>query len=208
MKKKIADMKQHLTLTPVDFDPFARDERMPASTESLYLDKQGNNIIFPLTEAQREIWFMSQMGDVASCAYNESFMLTLRGPFDLEAMCQAVQEVYLRHEAFHLRFSPEGDYQRKTTPTAIDIPFRDFSTLDGEGKEAKFIPFDFISKEFTLLSSWVNPYTFPRALKILASGKIDLKILISKRLKLDNIIKGFDLMIEKPKGFMKALVST
>ena len=47
-----------------------------------------------------------------------------------------------------------------------------------EGEEAKFIPFDFISKELTLLSSWVNPYTFPRALKILASGKIDLKLKI------------------------------
>ena len=76
-----------------------------------------------------------------------------------------------------------------------------------EGKEAKFIPFDFLSKEVTLLSSWINPYTFPRALQILASGKIDLKILISKQLKLDNIIEGFNLMIEKPKGFMKALVS-
>jgi len=75
-----------------------------------------------------------------------------------------------------------------------------------EGKEAKFIPFDFLSREITLLFSWVNPYTFPRALQILASGKINLKPLISMRLKLENINEGFKAMAEKPKGFMKALV--
>ncbi len=75
-----------------------------------------------------------------------------------------------------------------------------------EGKEAKFIPFDVLSKELTILGSWVNPYTFPRALQILTSGKINLKPLISMRLKLENIIDGFKAMAEKPAGFMKALV--
>lgn len=75
-----------------------------------------------------------------------------------------------------------------------------------EGKEAKFIPFDVLSKELTILGSWVNPYTFPRALEILASGKIDTKPLISLRPKLENILDGFKAMSEKPAGFMKALI--
>ena len=75
-----------------------------------------------------------------------------------------------------------------------------------EGKEAKFIPFDVLSKELTILGSWVNPHTFPRALEILASGKIDLKPLVSLRLKLEKIMDGFKAMMEPPKGFMKALI--
>ncbi|MFH1905483.1 MAG: zinc-dependent alcohol dehydrogenase family protein [bacterium] len=75
-----------------------------------------------------------------------------------------------------------------------------------EGEKASFVPFDILSKELTIMGSWVNPYTYSRALDILASGKIDVKPLISARIKLDNIMDGFNMMIEKPEGFMKALV--
>jgi len=75
-----------------------------------------------------------------------------------------------------------------------------------EGQRASFIPFDILSKELTIMGSWINPYTYARALDILASGKVDVKPLISKRIKLDDIMDGFAMMMEKPKGFMKALV--
>ncbi|MCK5156493.1 MAG: zinc-dependent alcohol dehydrogenase family protein [Spirochaetales bacterium] len=75
-----------------------------------------------------------------------------------------------------------------------------------EGVEARIMPFDIISKELTIMGSWVNPYTFPRALMVLANKKIDVETLISTRLPLDDIVKGFKLMMEKPEGFMKALV--
>ena len=75
-----------------------------------------------------------------------------------------------------------------------------------EGEEARFIPFDVLSKELTIMGSWVNPYTFPRALDVLACGGVDVKSLISERLPLDNIVDGLKLMMEKPERFMKALV--
>lgn len=75
-----------------------------------------------------------------------------------------------------------------------------------EGEKASFIPFDILSKELTIMGSWVNPYTYSRALDILASGQVDVKPLITTRIKLDNIMDGFNMMVEKPKGFMKALV--
>lgn len=75
-----------------------------------------------------------------------------------------------------------------------------------EGEKASFAPFDILSKELTIMGAWVNPYTYSRALDILASGQVDVKPLMSNRIKLDNIMDGFNMMIEKPKGFMKALV--
>jgi 2-desacetyl-2-hydroxyethyl bacteriochlorophyllide A dehydrogenase len=75
-----------------------------------------------------------------------------------------------------------------------------------EGEKANIIPFEILSKELTIMGAWVNPYTSYRALEILASGKIDVKSLISIRLPLDKIMDGINLMIDKPEGFIRAVI--
>jgi L-iditol 2-dehydrogenase len=75
-----------------------------------------------------------------------------------------------------------------------------------EGKKATVIPFNVLSRELTVLGSWVNPYTYSRALDILATGKLDVQSLISNRLKLDDIMQAYTMMMEKPAGFMKSVV--
>ena len=75
-----------------------------------------------------------------------------------------------------------------------------------EGQKAGLVPFDILSKELTIMGAWVNPYSYSRALAILASGQVDVKPLISTRIKLDHIMDGLNMMMEKPEGFMKALV--
>ena len=76
-----------------------------------------------------------------------------------------------------------------------------------EGQKATIIPFNVLSRELTILGSWVNPYSYSRALDVLASGRIQVKPLISNRLKLDDISNAYTLLQEKPAGFMKSLVS-
>lgn len=75
-----------------------------------------------------------------------------------------------------------------------------------EGEKATISPFEILSKELTIMGSWINPYTSYRALEILSSGKIDVKTLISIRLPLDKIMEGINLMIDKPEGFIKAVI--
>lgn len=75
-----------------------------------------------------------------------------------------------------------------------------------EGKKATFVPFEVLSKELTIMGAWVNPYTFQRALDILASGIVKVTPLVSKEVTLDNIMAGFEIMEKKPDGFMKAQV--
>ena len=53
----------------------------------------------PLTDAQREIWFATQMGAAVSAAYNESCTLRLRGPLRVDALRRAIQQLVERHEA-------------------------------------------------------------------------------------------------------------
>jgi len=47
---------------------------------------QKTTIEVPLTEAQMEIWLSAQLSDEASCAFNESFTLSMRGDLDVQAL--------------------------------------------------------------------------------------------------------------------------
>lgn len=76
-----------------------------------------------------------------------------------------------------------------------------------ESEKAVFSPFDVLSRELTILGAWVNPYSYSRALDVLSSGRIDVKPLISHRLNLDNILQGYQMMAQKPAGFIKSLVA-
>jgi len=71
---------------------------------------------------------------------------------------------------------------------------------------ATFSPFEVLSRELTILGGWVNPYTFPRALDLLASGRVDVKPFVTARLSLDEAPRGIEMMMDKPEGFIKALV--
>ncbi len=62
-----------------------------------------------LTESQMEIWLSAQLGDAASCAFNESVTLDLRGGLDTQALRKAAGDAVKRHEALRIHFSPAGE---------------------------------------------------------------------------------------------------
>ncbi|RKZ79996.1 MAG: non-ribosomal peptide synthetase, partial [Candidatus Parabeggiatoa sp. nov. 1] len=70
----------------------------------------------PLTEAQKQLWFLTQIGDEGSLAYNVHLHLQLRGNLNLAAMRQAVQQVINRHDALRTVISREGDFQQFLSP--------------------------------------------------------------------------------------------
>src|SRR5205823_667138 len=90
----------------------------------------------PLTDAQREIWFATQLGPAVSTAYNESCTLRLHGPLQLEALQRAVQQLVERHEALRTTFSPSGAFQRIAATARMEAPLVDFSDLDERNHEA------------------------------------------------------------------------
>ena len=62
-----------------------------------------------LTESQMEIWLSAQLGDAASCSFNESVTLDFRGKLDRQALRKAARDLVQRHEALRIRFAPAGD---------------------------------------------------------------------------------------------------
>jgi amino acid adenylation domain-containing protein/non-ribosomal peptide synthase protein (TIGR01720 family) len=91
----------------------------------------------PLTEVQKQLWFLSQMGEGVGGAYHESVTLQLRGAFDVKAIEAAVNKLVERHEVLRTTFSPEGDYQRIRPFVRVEVPFVDFSHLGADRREAE-----------------------------------------------------------------------
>jgi acyl transferase domain-containing protein/acetylornithine/succinyldiaminopimelate/putrescine aminotransferase len=79
------------------------------------------------TEQQRQLWALAQLGPESSCAYNESIVLTVRGPLQADAVRKAVGRVVQRHESLRTVFSADGEFQRILPAFDIAVPLLDFS---------------------------------------------------------------------------------
>lgn len=91
----------------------------------------------PLTEAQREIWYASQLGHEVSAAYNESSKIRLRGSLDLEALQRAFRRLIERHEALRITILPGGEGQTIAPPDRRDLPVRDLTSLEETTRAAR-----------------------------------------------------------------------
>ena len=109
--------RPEVTLTPVDFDPFAE----PKETVGL-----------PLTEEQAEVWSAAQMGPSASCSFNQCFTVALRGELSVGALEKALQGLVERHEALRARFDPYGSGQTIVDGLRPSLPMKDLSSLPAE----------------------------------------------------------------------------
>lgn len=76
----------------------------------------------PLTEPQLEILLSAQMGEQASCAYNESITLAFDGAVDPDVLKGAIDDFVARHDAMRATV-PAGRTTLLIAPT-LTIPCR------------------------------------------------------------------------------------
>jgi len=78
---------------------------------------------FPLTAAQFDIWVAAQLSETASCAYNESDTVKLKGPLDVPALESAIKLVLSRHQGPNITIESDGTMQSVdwSMPHQIDI---------------------------------------------------------------------------------------
>ncbi|MUG94288.1 amino acid adenylation domain-containing protein [Scytonema sp. UIC 10036] len=88
----------------------------------------------PLTEAQKQLWIIAQLGEDRSVTYNEYLTLQLQGDLNVTAMSRALQKLVDRHEALRTKISPQGDVQEVLSSVKIDCPVVDFSSLEGDAE--------------------------------------------------------------------------
>jgi amino acid adenylation domain-containing protein len=99
----------------------------------------------PLTEAQKEIWYASQLAEDAALAYNDSVIAHMRGSLDVEALERSFDEIVKRHEALRTTFHHFGEYQEIAASGTIDVPLIDLSSMRGEERDAELA--DILARE-------------------------------------------------------------
>ncbi len=67
-----------------------------------------------------------------------------------------------------------------------------FFGLTPPGAEIAIKPYEVFAKELHITASFINPYTFQRAISLLAEEKINVKDIISLKLPLDEVLKVFE----------------
>ncbi|HUY12929.1 MAG TPA: amino acid adenylation domain-containing protein [Terriglobia bacterium] len=92
----------------------------------------------PLTEPQLEVWLSDQLGEEASCSYNESFTLHMRGNVNESALKEALQQIVARHDALRASFNSEGNTQRFAAKLKLEIPAVDLSNLPPAERAERF----------------------------------------------------------------------
>ncbi len=106
-----------------------------------------------LTLPQAEVWYATQLGDDASCAYNDSRLLHFRGEMRVSELARALQQLVERHEALRTVFSPRGDFQRILPELKLKIPLVDLTGLDDAAGQARLeaLEADEASRPFDLV---------------------------------------------------------
>jgi amino acid adenylation domain-containing protein len=108
------------------------DAQAPATTPAVATtsestDAPASEKRLPLTDAQREIWFASQLGAAMSSAYNESTIVALRGELDFAALQRAAERLVARHEALRTVYESDGAAQIVRPRGVADVVSRSFA---------------------------------------------------------------------------------
>jgi amino acid adenylation domain-containing protein len=130
----------------------ARETAVPAVVPQV--ERAETVIESPVTDSQMEIWLAAHLSPEASCAYNESFTLHLRGSLDTGALTASIQEVIARHDALRATFNEKGDRLLIHPTLTMDLPLLDLSSKSREARDAEIgrmvsddarLPFDLIN---------------------------------------------------------------
>lgn len=91
----------------------------------------------PMTEGQQEIWLATRFGDDASCAYNLSSTMRLRGELDVDKLNEALTDLTKRHESLRAVPNEDGVSQRIMPVTAYDLVQYDLSDLNEDDRNTR-----------------------------------------------------------------------
>ncbi|KVQ86816.1 non-ribosomal peptide synthetase, partial [Burkholderia ubonensis] len=97
-----------------------------------------------LSEAQRQLWVLSEVDPEGSLAYNVNTTLELNGRLDEAAMRAAVQGLVDRHEALRTTLTPDGSGQIVHPSLTLQIPLIDTDQDAWRDQESRQ-PFDLVN---------------------------------------------------------------
>lgn len=89
----------------------------------------------PMTEPQLEVWLSDQLSEAASCSYNESFSMRMRGALNQSALKEAIQRVIARHDSLRSTFDGELRRVHFARELKIEIPVVDLTGVSATERD-------------------------------------------------------------------------
>ncbi len=118
-------MQQHEFLPSLDGN---KDRTLVCDSQTS--SSAGGQDSFTLTTSQQEIWLAVQMGEDASCAYNLSNTIRLRGSLDRPVLEEAMVELVNLHDSLRMTISAEGIAVIKPKLDCVALEYQDLSGLN------------------------------------------------------------------------------
>lgn len=101
--------------------------------------KASDKELIPVTEDQRELWVLSQLGDQAALACNETVVLSLKGTPRHSLLKEALNSVVARHDSLRVTFDHEGNMIPIRETVRVDMPVLDLSSATDSSPESAAI---------------------------------------------------------------------
>lgn len=126
----------------------------------------------------------------------------------IDPLKQSIEDVLAAHSIKSVDAAIECVGLKKTMQDALKYVSRGGTVmmfgLTDPAAEIPLMPFEVFKREITIKASFINPYTQKRAVSLLESGRVNVKKLITDRVKLDDINKVFE--TDQYKGRGKVLI--
>ena len=120
---------------PIDWPKFCQSlnvQHKPLLLNLTQPQTPSAHLRIPLSEAQKQLWLLSEIVGEGSIVYNDNVNLELRGDLQVEILKQSIQTVIQRHESLRTVIDPQGEWQEILPTLVIEIPLIDLSSVQGE----------------------------------------------------------------------------
>jgi len=82
---------------------------------------------FPLGEAQKQLWLLSQLNEEGNLAYNDPAAISFKGKLDIAILEQAINRCINRHESLRTTIDANGELQHIQEAPDVKLDLLDFS---------------------------------------------------------------------------------
>ncbi len=164
MKKDINKILAQLTPEQRELLERKLREKSAKKNSGTSIPKRDNLEEFPLSFAQRSLWFLSQLNK-NSAFYNMPALINIKGALNVSALEKSLNEVVKRHDILRSNYTFDSEpKQIVKEELSIEITKKNIKEIKGENPEDKIIsfatkegskPFD-LTKDVLLRTSLIN----------------------------------------------------
>lgn len=110
----------------------------PAHSSIIKVDKPATTHTLTLTDAQKQLWFLTQVGEEAAQSYIETAVLRLTGPLNSPALRRALETLSDRHESLRTTFLTEEPSQVIHASLPLELVECDWTLLDPSSRQNRY----------------------------------------------------------------------